>query len=383
MDPPAPWNRLTEPDGERLLARCRSLDLSHPGSIEALRRDYSPELVSVAVELTLARLAARTKFGDRADTLWADREGVQMASSPAAAAHKAGRFRALAVPVLDLCSGIGADAMALTDAGLPVRAYDLSPVRAWMTHRNAGCHAEAADVTVADLPPGAVHIDPQRRTGADRRTPRLSDLEPGFGFVRALITDRPAACVKLFPGVAFADLPPGEVELVSERGRLRQALLWTGALARHERTATNLSAGATISGPPGVAPFGDIGLFIHAVDPAVERAELMGALAARHGLSAPHPSSGLLTGDAPVGSGLLTPFERLADLPWSPRKVRRVLRDLGAGIVEIKTRGGIVDPDRLQREMRGPGGAELTLFVLRLGDEVRAIIARRVQSPEG
>jgi hypothetical protein len=246
-----------------------------------------------------------------------------------------------------------------------------------MTRRNAHCPAEAADVTTLNLPPGAVHIDPQRRSGSDRRTPRLADLEPSFDAVRALIAGR-SACVKLFPGVAFAELPPGEAELLSERGRLRQALLWTGDLARHERSATNLTTGETVHGPPGPAPWGELASVVHAVDPAVERAVLIGVLADRHGLTAPHPASGLLTGEAPAASGLLTPFERLADMPWSPRQVRRTLRDLGAGIVEVKTRGGIIDPDRVQRQMRGPGDAVLTLFVLRLGESVRAIIARRI-----
>lgn len=193
MHESAHWQRLTGHHGELLLDRCRGLDLSHPGSIEALRRDHSPELVSIAIELTLARAAARAKFDERADTLWADREGVQMASSPAAAAHKAIRFRDAANthPVLDLCSGIGADAIALVEAGLAVRAFDLSPVRAWMTTQNAGCPAQAADVTEIDLPPGLAHIDPQRRSGTQRRLPRLEDLEPGFDFVRTLIDDRP------------------------------------------------------------------------------------------------------------------------------------------------------------------------------------------------
>lgn len=376
------WQHLQSPEGEALLVQCAALDLAHPGSIQALRKNHSPELVAVAVELTMAREAARAKFGDRAASLFADREGVQMASSPAAASHKALRFQKAADqnPVLDLCSGIGADARALVEAGVPVHAFDLSPVRAWMTNLNAGCPTSSADVTRASLPPGLVHIDPQRRKGTERHLPRLDDLEPGFDFVRALMADRLGGCVKLFPGISFAELPPGEVEILSERGRLRQALLWTGTLARDERRATNLSTGASIAGATGIAAEGPIAHYLYAVDPAVERAELIGRLADDLELTAPHPSSGLLTSDAMIRSSFLTPFELLADLPWAPKRVRKALRDLGAGIVEVKTRGGIIDPDRVQREMRGDGSVPITLFVLRLGDVTRALVTRRIDT---
>ncbi len=303
-----------------------------------------------------------------------------MASTPEAAAHKADRFAQLAPnqPVLDLCSGVGADAMAFSAASLPVTAFDLCPIRAWMTHHNAGCPALAADVTETDLPPGLIHIDPQRRQSTERRIPRLEDLEPAFDWIRRLIESREGTCIKLFPGVPFEALPPGEIEILSQRGRLTQALLWTGILAGKERSATSLSTGETVAGTPVPAAFGPIAAFIHAIDPAIERAGLMGLVAERFSLTAPHPEAGILTGPEPVNSGLLTAFELVADLPWAPKKVRKALRDLDCGIVEVKTRGQIIDPDRVQRDMRGNGAVPLTLFVLRLGDRIRALIASRI-----
>ena len=374
------WQSLLTTQSQHLLDQCQALDLTAPSSVQRLRRDNPPEVVVAAIELTLARKAAKPKFGAQANTLLADRQGVQMASTPEAAAHKAARFAKLASnhTVLDLCSGIGADAMALGHASIPVTACDLDPVRAWMTTQNAGCPSIAADVTQTDLPPGLIHIDPQRRQSTERRIPRLEDLEPSFDWIQQLIETRDGTCLKLFPGVPFDALPPGEIEILSQRGRLSQALLWTGILARHERSATSLSTGETIVGPPAPAPFGPIAEFIHTIDPAVERAGLIGPLADRFSLSAPHPAAGLLTGNRPVQSGLLTPFQLITDLPWAPKKVRRALRDLDAGIVEVKTRGRIIDPDQIQREMRGSGTTPLTLFVLRLGDHIRALISRRI-----
>jgi predicted nicotinamide N-methyase len=147
------WQALRTERGVTLLDRCQGADLAHPGTIEHLRRQYPPELVAAAIELTLARQAAQTKFGDSAPTLFADRQGVQMASSLTSAFHKASRFAQIASPVLDLCSGIGADSIALTQSGLAVTSYDIDPVRAWMTAQNAGCEVQVSDITAAPSRP--------------------------------------------------------------------------------------------------------------------------------------------------------------------------------------------------------------------------------------
>lgn len=380
MPPLNAWKALDTPAGSALVTRCSGLDLRRPSSIESLRAGFEQDAVEAALELTLARGSAVEKFGDESARLWADRAGVEMASSPAAAAHKAARFADLdpRLPVHDLCCGIGADAMALVRAGLRVTGVDRDEVRAWMCERNAGCRAEVADVAILrDVQ--AFHIDPQRRNAGERRIPRLEDLEPGLDVVRALIDRAEAGCVKLFPGVAFDMLPPGEVEMLSERGRLRQAILWTGTLARGERTATVLDWGATLTGRPGPAPFGQVGAFVHAVDPAVERAQLIGVLASQTGLRTPHYASGLLTGDRAAESPFLRAYQLVEQMAWSLSKVRKKLRGLDVGIVSIKTRGGLVDPDRLQTQLRGTGSRPLVLFIQRFGDRMVCLICEPFQ----
>jgi len=51
---------------------------------------------------------------------------------------------------------------------------------------------------------------------------------------------------------------------------------------------------------------------------------------------------------------------------------------LGAGVVEVKTRGGAVDPDRAQRRLRGPGETPFTVFVLRWDRQIIAMVTRRL-----
>ena len=93
----------------------------------------------------------------------------------------------------------------------------------------------------------------------------------------------------------------------------------------------------------------------------------------------PHPKLGLLTSDRVLLSPWLRGFEVLADLSWNLKRVRRWLREHGAGVVEVKTRGGAVDPDAVQPKLRGPGDAAYVVFILRWDRQLRATICRRLE----
>jgi hypothetical protein len=76
-------------------------------------------------------------------------------------------------------------------------------------------------------------------------------------------------------------------------------------------------------------------------------------------------------------------YRTLEVLPWNVKRVKSVLRGLGCGVVEVRTRGGVVNPDQLQRKLRGDGErADLAVLVYRLGDRIVAIIAEQVRSKE-
>ncbi len=375
-----------------------------PGVVElaSLRKDWPKGLVAVAVEAARARMRAMDKFHpELADRIIADEEGVMVASSALAASHKAARFvQAGAATALDLCCGIGAVAYELGRAGLAVTGVDRSPVRAWMAWMNAHCEQLVADVedqAVLERVRGAfVHLDPSRRTGS-KRTHAYEDYQPGPETIERIIDAAAGACVKLGPGVDFPRLPtpPGSfVELLGEFGRLTQALLWTGTLAANQgvepghRVATRLPGGERFAAEPG--PLIDLGAWydssgperpvlehLYEADPALERGSLLGAFAESHGLRPIHPAVGVLTGEKIIASPWLTRFGVLEAMPWRRKAVKARLRELGAGIVAVKTRAKLVDPDALQKDLRGPGDEELTLFVLRLGDTPTAIITRR------
>ncbi|MEE9405539.1 MAG: class I SAM-dependent methyltransferase [Algisphaera sp.] len=363
--------------------------LAKPGNINAiarLRRNHAHEHVAVALDLTRARDKAQIKFPACANTLMADPAGVEQASSYAVATHKAQRFiKHKRAQVIDLCCGIGGDTMALHHAGLNTIAVDHDPVRAWMANQNANAPAVVADAATWHSPSAALHIDPARRTHAGR-THRLADTLPAPDVVSQLIARhaQEGVAVKLSPAIDRTELaeqlPPGELEFISESGRLVQAVLWTGGLTTAPpgvRRATRITANAAVHSLHGVADqpaWSEPKQFLFTVDPGLERASLMHLI----GLPAIHPKLGLLTADDDPQSPWLTGFELLEQMPWREKKVRRTLAALDAGVVEVKTRGKAVDPDQAQRALRGTGKTPFTVFVLRWDRQVVALITRRL-----
>lgn len=394
------WRRVAADPA--LLAQAVAAAPGDVNAVTRLRRDHDADTVAVALDLVRARAKAETKFPGRASALLADPAGVEQATSGTVAAYKARRFaqvcgRVAGRRVVDLGCGIGGDAMGLADAGLKITAVDLDPVRAAMAAHNAGVPAVVADARDWDSisPPSrtpsgaALHLDPARRTAAGR-THRLADTLPPPDVVAALIRAHASAgvAVKLSPAVDLAELadalPPGELEFISEAGRLVQAVLWTGGLAGPEhaaRRATLLDDGQThtLSGEPGEPAWSEPRRLLFTVDPAAERARLLQHL----GLPAIHPQLGLLTADEDPQSAWLTAFELVEQLPWREKRVAARLRALGAGIVEVKTRGGAVDPDHAQKRLRGTGKTPFTVFVLRWDRRVVALITRRLAGPCG
>lgn len=383
-----PWPSLIEPQCHDLMAVLSACDdPADAGIIARLRRQWPADLVQGAVALTLARRKAASKFA-HSDRLVADPTGVEQASSEDIAGHKARRFAAIGVDrIFDLCCGIGGDAMALAGVA-DTTVVDIHPARTWMARHNVAIRvghpsvAVVADVTTLRLPLVAFHMDPTRRTGTGRRMHRLEDSQPGAPFVRALIQRMKDGAIKLSPGVDLKTLPPGEVEIINRRGALAQAVLWTGCLAWHDglRTATRLPEGVTLTGYADLPiPCAALGRYLLSIDPAVERAGLIGLLCERLNLPAVHPALGLLTADTPVTNPWLTPYELIDALPWREKKVIAWLRVHNAGAVTVKTRNKTVDPDRIARRLRGDGTQPFTVFVLRIEKKVVAWVTRRVE----
>src|SRR5436309_7280206 len=106
---------LRSAKGADLLAEASNLPPDELTRISHLRKFHPPARVAAAIELLNLRVRARAKFS-RADEMFFTREGLEQSSSEAVAKWGAARFPEGAT-ILDLCCGIGGDAVALASRG--------------------------------------------------------------------------------------------------------------------------------------------------------------------------------------------------------------------------------------------------------------------------
>jgi hypothetical protein len=383
-DPARRLDLLRSPESRELLDALSDQDRIGPAAEIALgqrlRSRYPADLVVSALAEHDLRVRARAKFA-RADRMLFTRDGLEQASAEAIARHRAARYAGFD-RVADLCTGIGGDLLALAP-GRSALAVDLDEVHLRMALDNASAYgaaelaavrADVRDLRLASLPP--VFIDPARRTG-DRRLP-AGVSEPPLGWCLALADHVAAAGIKAAPGLPLDLVPPGwEVELIADRRDLKEAVLWSPALATTPRRATVLPGGDSLVAAPGAAlPCAEPGAYLLDPNPAVTRAGLVEELGRALGAWKIDARVGFLSADRP----LATPFGRLLvvedSLPWNLKRLRALLRDRGAGAVEVRKRGSAVDVEDLRRRLQLQGDRQLTVVLTRVLDRPWALVCR-------
>jgi hypothetical protein len=391
---PSILGKLADPKGRQLLAEVEVLlaEEEEWRIQEILRRRYPPDLCRAAVETVHLRHRAREKFPATADRMYFDREGLEMASRWELARYRASRFEGCDT-VIDLCCGIGGDALALAHAAQRrVWALDVIKVRLHLARLNA----EALDVgariglTQCDavcLRPraDALFADPSRRRGGRRiRSPEA--YEPSLSSLMALRSAVPALAVKVAPGIPEQDLPPDcEVEFVSSGGQCREAVLYFGPLARGRRRATLLPGDYTLEEPesPTTAPIAPPGRFLYDPDPAVVRAHLIDVLALRLGAWKLDARIAYLSADALVNTPFARSYRVLDHLPYHLRRVRQYLIGSRFWPEEIKKRRFPMQPDEFRRLLdmppdirRAPGTTTVTLVLTRIAERLTVLICQ-------
>jgi predicted RNA methylase len=402
-----PEEALLSPQGHELLDRLSGEDVT-PGRAlklaEELRGSYPPELVAVALTQQALRMSARSKF-DRAQAMLFTRAGLEQASSELAARHSARRFSQFAT-VADLCCGIGGNLSALA-ASSRVLAVDRDQLSLDFARHNAVvCGARhpvlpvCADVRelVSSTSPGstggqprraqrrgqpavdAAFVDPARRIG-DRRL-RAGVSQPSLDWCLRLTSWTPAVCIKAAPGLPRDLVPPGwETEFLAIGRGLKEALLWSPALASEPRRATILPSGDTLTPKPGPeVPIEPPGEFLLDPNPAVTRAGLVEDLARSIGAWKIDPMIAFLAADREI----TTPFARtlrvLESMPWNEKQAARRLRELGIGTVDIRRRGLAGDVDLIRRRLGLRGDGAATVVLTRRQDKPWGLICTPLRS---
>lgn len=392
---------------EKIAALLASRPNQQPtvADIAALRKSIPADLLHAALTLGSIQKKAAAKFPalhTAAGYVYATPEALEQATGEVVAAHVASRFAPLApTALLDLCCGIGGNALALATLA-PTTAIDLSKPRTTCLQLNAKSlppHHRLTilpqDVTVHSLftiPHSLFHIDPARRS-AGRRSPKYEDLLPGPDFLAHLLRTLPGGAIKLSPAVDFDSLPPGHLELLSHRGTVVQALLYTGALAdqfqKNTRTATILSPTHPpfsfthqAQGLQSLGPLPTDGAYLYELDGALTRANLAAPFASSLSLFPLTPDAGYLTSESLLTHPALTPFQVTAALPFNEKKILAHLKDLPPGPpgpIEVKTRGGLnLKTDLLQKSFSAATPTRHTLFIFLHEKALTALFTTRL-----
>ena len=383
---------LASEAGQALLAEAEQMPTDRLTRLTRLRRHAPVERATGAVELLELRKKARAKFS-QAEKMFFTPEGLEQATGENIARYRANRFPS-GVPVLDVCSGIGGDAMALAERG-PVMAVDCNPAAAMCTRLNSQLvpasiiHTLCADVTKLEISRlqetgmTAAFFDPSRRTdnahGGRRRIRSAEDYSPPLHWLETLHRSFPELAVKVSPALEDAVLGsyPASVEFLSDRGECKEAVLWFGSLGV---TLTQGAVGAlegyfaTVlrphNPPATLTPFpcelpslSPPRTWLYEPDPAVIRAHLVPQIASLLQATQLSPQIAYLTSDIYQETPFATAYRVLDWLPYNLKHIQAKLRELGGRIEAVKKRGVPFEPEEIRKKLPPAGDTPLVLIL--------------------
>jgi len=384
--------------GHELLERLAGMDVGPDAALAlsaSLRAEYPADLVAAALTQQALRVAGRAKFG-LADQMLFTRSGLEQASSEPVARHTATRFAGATV-MADLCCGIGGNLIALAGRGRRLIGVDNDQVSLELARHNVSVYAPSSQAAFVRTDVGelklagidAVYIDPARRVG-QRRLPS-GQYTPPLGWCIRLAESVPKVGVKAAPGLRRDLVPPGwETEFISVGRELKEALIWSPALATSASRATVLRSGDMLASGDTLTsdaeaepvPLAPPGAFLFDPNPAVTRAGLVADLARRIGAWQIDPMIAFLSADAPA----ITPFARtlrvVESAPWHEKRFAARLRELGIGAADIRRRGLAGDVERIHRRLGLRGAGAAVLVLTRVSDRPWGLICAPYPDPE-
>ena len=350
-------------------------------------------------QLSYARLA-REKFPNPEYWFWTKRL-LEQASDYWCALETAADFPDQS-KVLDICSGAGADAVALARRCAQVIAVDQDPIACNLTELNAArnhvyvvtkcCPAES--LTLEDSP--YVHLDPDRRsTGA--RVSALREFQPSWETISTFLNQCQGLSMKVAPATTPAELPnpPSVVRFLSRNRSVRQQR-WIWGLDRWPQDSLVISACLRNEWHHEIFPMSAYGRiksgdythsrdviqdsvteFIADYEPAIRAANCSLAMAQRLGCQLLHQEGGYLLRSQPIEHPMLRWFRVVEVLPLDRKKLIAYCRKFPARQWEFKSRGVEVNLQELSRSI--PTSADedrvRTILFAKVENRHRAIIA--------
>ena len=334
-------------------------------------------------EIAKCRIKAKKKFGDLANKLFFDEEGLRYSTPPEVAEYRAERLRSGVIA--DVSCGVGIQAIYFAMVSERVIAIEKDPVRIELAKLNAESlgvenidfiYGDATSKKIIDrIKADTVFSDPARRPEEQIRT--LETLEPSpikiYKIYRE-VTDRIA--FELPPQISKENITiDGEKEYTSLDFRLNRLALYTGALKSCEISAISLPSKERVTDNDE-----KINLevretplrYIYEVDPTIVKANLLENLAGKIEFDGYLLMEGkrrtLLTSKKEYDSSFFRCYNLLDFCKFDLSEIKDSLRDLDAGKVTLRLE---IDPKeywgfRKEIEKGLSGDRKVSLF--RIGD---------------
>lgn len=373
---------------ERIVAGEDSVKVAN-----SLRKEVSAERSMFILAQAELQIRARKKF-TLADSMLFTRVGLEQSTSETIAKFKRGRL-SKNEPVLDICCGIGGDAIGFSD--LPqlsiidqdetTLAYARHNLEVYGTSfASPGVTAVAQPFSETQIPPEAfVHIDPDRRVSG--RTVRVENFSPSLDAIMSRLAPDQSACIKLAPATRLETVinRPHQRHWIGHQRECKQQLLWLSSdletqpanritLVDREGGTADLEI-AEVHERRIVSPMGE---FIYEPHAAILAADLVDSVAKQFQLGRLSVGSVYLTGGAMERSEFLAGFRLIEQCSMKPKKIQAALKAHDIGVVEWKNRG--VDADAVSRakKVRTSGSQKGTAILTRLGKQFVCLICQRV-----
>jgi SAM-dependent methyltransferase len=378
------FRKLLTIKGQDVLASAVALDPTEDQFLplfDQLCKEYPRELARAALETAILRKEAAKKF-PQADKMYFTREALEQATSHEVSAYRAERFKNFK-NVVDMGCSIGSDSFHLAKNS-KVTGLDLDLLRVEMAAANARALGIPAtfllqDIVFCALPHSdAAFFDPARRSD-QRRIFSVRDYVPPLSIIKKVLPQIPNLGVKLSPGVKLEEIAEYdcEVEFISLKGDLKEAVLWFGEMKKQERSAAVLPGPhiLTEADPVPVLEIGEPAAYIYEPDPAVMRAGLVTTLGAQLNAHMLDPEIAFLTNDEKIKTPFARVWQVLDWMPFQLKRLRAYLRENDIGRVTVKKRGSPILPEELIQQLRLKGGGqERVLFMTQMSGKPIVVI---------
>ncbi len=341
------------------------------------------------------------KFGT--SNILCDQFGYEQSSSLAVSKYKASLIQSGSV--LDLCCGIGADSISLSDK-VNVLGVDLSAERLkcfdynHTQFRPNGQHEIALhDVISFNQSSDCFLIDPDRRPKNKQKSWGLDQLSPNLDELKRIVSRLHSGLIKLSPASdvsRFSSLFDFSSCYIGDKGQSKELLLKTGKFQNNFKETVFLPTNEILE---------------HTINDEINaRASLISQSSPKsyiHEPIKPSLSSGLYWVEAatlgllqlnfeipyfvsenPINSSFWSSFKVIDEVPFREKKIKSFLKCQDFDELEVKKRGLDIDPLELQRTWKrmmpnNHSNKILTAFLLpdsRNKSKPRIIFAQRVNS---